>query len=204
MISLQRSMHSSQMYTPGPAMSFLTWRCDLPQKLHRSCSFESVGRATEFLPRREGSAPSIGAGTAPFSSTRGQDARKAKIRREPQSPCRGGRISRSVGLEGEHECHLLHVAPAPVLARLRRADQGMALVVEVGGGVAIRGVVAAADLAAHQALAEMDPAPSDLEALLAPLDGVGKVGDVDLIEMRADFGHGQRLRLCIDRPSKRR
>src|SRR3954469_24473987 len=45
MISLQRSMHSSQMYTPGPAISFLTCRWDLPQKLQRSCSFESVGRA---------------------------------------------------------------------------------------------------------------------------------------------------------------
>src|SRR5579875_554465 len=45
MISLQRSMHSSQMYTPGPAISFLTWRWDLPQKLHRSCSLESVGLA---------------------------------------------------------------------------------------------------------------------------------------------------------------
>src|SRR6185312_1650259 len=45
MISLQRSMHSSQMYTPGPAISFLTCRCDLPQKEQRSCSLESVGRA---------------------------------------------------------------------------------------------------------------------------------------------------------------
>src|SRR3954468_18509323 len=45
MISLQRSMHSSQMYTPGPAISFLTCRCDFPQKEHRSCSLESVGRA---------------------------------------------------------------------------------------------------------------------------------------------------------------
>src|SRR3954469_3272501 len=45
MISLQRSMHSSQMYTPGPAINFFTWRCDFPQKLQRSCSFESVGRA---------------------------------------------------------------------------------------------------------------------------------------------------------------
>src|SRR5581483_9520543 len=45
MISLQRSMHSSQMYTPGPAMSFLTWRCDLPQKLQRSCSLPSLARA---------------------------------------------------------------------------------------------------------------------------------------------------------------
>jgi hypothetical protein len=34
MISLQRSMHSSQMYTPGPAMSFLTCFCDFPQKEH--------------------------------------------------------------------------------------------------------------------------------------------------------------------------
>src|SRR6266576_1268483 len=50
MISLQRSMHSSQMYTPGPAISFLTCRCDLPQKLQRSCSFESVGRAINPLP----------------------------------------------------------------------------------------------------------------------------------------------------------
>src|ERR1700704_5605778 len=45
MISLQRSMHSSQMYTPGPAISFLTCRWDLPQKLQSSCSLESVGLA---------------------------------------------------------------------------------------------------------------------------------------------------------------
>src|SRR5918993_5914726 len=50
MISLQRSMHSSQMYTPGPAISFLTWRCDFPQKLQRSCSLESVGLAISLLP----------------------------------------------------------------------------------------------------------------------------------------------------------
>src|SRR5437870_8893434 len=34
MISLQRSMHSSQMYTPGPAISFLTCFCDFPQNEH--------------------------------------------------------------------------------------------------------------------------------------------------------------------------
>src|SRR4051812_44221151 len=34
-------------------MSFLTCRCDLPQKLQRSCSFESVGRATHLLPGDE-------------------------------------------------------------------------------------------------------------------------------------------------------
>src|SRR3954451_9106073 len=46
MISLQRSMHSSQMYTPGPAISFLTCRWLFPQKLQRSCSFPSLARAT--------------------------------------------------------------------------------------------------------------------------------------------------------------
>src|SRR5919112_4630740 len=50
MSSLQRSMHSSQMYTPGPAISFLTCRCDFPQKEQRSCSLESVGRATSLPP----------------------------------------------------------------------------------------------------------------------------------------------------------
>src|SRR6185503_5510533 len=46
MISLHRSMHSSQMYTPGPAMSFLTCFCDLPQNEHLSRSPPSPMRAT--------------------------------------------------------------------------------------------------------------------------------------------------------------
>src|SRR3954471_16999802 len=63
MISLQRSMHSSQMYTPGPAISFFTCRCDLPQKEQRSCSFESVGRATlDLPPHRAGHSRTVAAG----------------------------------------------------------------------------------------------------------------------------------------------
>src|SRR5712691_3462402 len=46
MISLQRSMHSSQMYTPGPAMSFLTCFCDFPQKEHLRRSPPSPNFAT--------------------------------------------------------------------------------------------------------------------------------------------------------------
>src|SRR3954451_13951181 len=46
MISLHRSMHSSQMYTPGPAISFLTCFCDFPQKEHFSRSPPSPMRAT--------------------------------------------------------------------------------------------------------------------------------------------------------------
>src|SRR6266516_561865 len=54
MISLQRSMHSSQMYTPGPAISFLTCRWLLPQKLQSSCSLLSVGRAMRSFGRSPG------------------------------------------------------------------------------------------------------------------------------------------------------
>src|SRR4051794_31310747 len=52
MISLQRSMHSSQMYTPGPAMSFLTCFWLLPQKEHFSRSPPSPMRATGHPPVR--------------------------------------------------------------------------------------------------------------------------------------------------------
>src|SRR5690606_11395329 len=45
MISLHRSMHSSQMYTPGPAMSFLTCFWLFPQNEHLSRSAPSP-RAT--------------------------------------------------------------------------------------------------------------------------------------------------------------
>src|SRR5690606_20147641 len=56
MISLQRSMHSSQMYTPGPAMSFLTCFWDLPQKEHFSSSPLSLNFAMCCgLPRGRGS-----------------------------------------------------------------------------------------------------------------------------------------------------
>src|ERR1700730_2111257 len=50
MISLQRSMHSSQMYTPGPAMSFLTCFWLFPQKEHLSRSPPSPNLATACLP----------------------------------------------------------------------------------------------------------------------------------------------------------
>src|ERR1700744_2340439 len=49
MISLQRSMHSSHMYTPGPAMSFFTCFWLLPQNEHFSRSPPSPMRATQIL-----------------------------------------------------------------------------------------------------------------------------------------------------------
>src|SRR4051794_33154104 len=46
MISLHKSMHSSQMYTPGPAISFLTCFWLFPQNEHLSRSPPSPMRAT--------------------------------------------------------------------------------------------------------------------------------------------------------------
>src|SRR5919107_6136483 len=54
MISLQRSMHSSQMYTPGPAISFLTCFCDLPQNEHFSRSPPSPNLAIWSSPLAQG------------------------------------------------------------------------------------------------------------------------------------------------------
>src|ERR1700761_6795806 len=50
MMSLHRSMHSSQMYTPGPAMSFLTCFCDFPQKEHFTRALDSPNLATARSP----------------------------------------------------------------------------------------------------------------------------------------------------------
>src|SRR5688500_11159493 len=54
MISLQRSMHSSQMYTPGPAISFLTCFCDLPQNEHFNRSAPSPNLAIWSSPLAQG------------------------------------------------------------------------------------------------------------------------------------------------------
>src|SRR5262249_19988416 len=74
-ISSQRSMHSSHMYPPGPAMSFLTCRWLLPQKLQRSCSLPSLARA-------------IQSPWSPFT---------------PKSPCALGRRGSPRGLTALHD-----------------------------------------------------------------------------------------------------
>src|SRR4051794_8154872 len=58
MISLQRSMHSSQMYTPGPAISFLTCFWLFPQNEHFSRSPPSPMRATGTTPHDRAGGPS--------------------------------------------------------------------------------------------------------------------------------------------------
>src|SRR5262249_1927245 len=50
MMSLQRPMHSSQMYTVGPAMSFFTSFCDLPPKEQLRLPFECSSRRRSTEP----------------------------------------------------------------------------------------------------------------------------------------------------------
>jgi hypothetical protein len=65
------------------------------------------------------------------------------------------------------------VAIDPVLAGLEGLDYGVQGTVEVLGGVPVRRAVAAADVAASEAEAEVDPAGSHREAFLAALGSAG-------------------------------
>src|ERR1700722_20541880 len=77
---LHNVMQLSQIYTPGPAMSFLTSACDFPQKLQ---SVMLVGRAMSEIrvsyPRAwHPSIPEFPCGTAPLH----RPARKTWLRRK--------------------------------------------------------------------------------------------------------------------------
>src|SRR5207237_1632432 len=76
----------------------------------------------------------------------GTRPRTACTRRRLCSSCSCAEPARLLGHEPHHQ--LVHVAPAPVLARLYGADDRMLCLVVMSGRVAVGGVVAAADLAA--------------------------------------------------------
>jgi len=61
----------------------------------------------------------------------------------------------------------VHVAPAPVLARLERLHDGMLGLIKVFGGMLVLGRIAAADVAARETFPEMDPGVAHLQAFLA-------------------------------------
>src|ERR1700712_2714110 len=64
------------------------------------------------------------------------------------------------------ERHFIHIAPAPALRRVIALDDRVARGVEVGGGVPVRRVIAATDVAAGPAEPQMQPDRADLQALL--------------------------------------
>src|SRR5262249_10260073 len=99
MISSQRSTHSSQMYTPGPRMSFLTCFWLFPQNEHLSKSPPSPTRATQQLlhagaPQRPGHHP--GSPTPSAASSTGTSARSRTVPSagSPAKPQRPGRTTR--------------------------------------------------------------------------------------------------------------
>jgi hypothetical protein len=59
--------------------------------------------------------------------------------------------------------------PSPILARFKRSHDGMFCLSEVLGGVLVLRGIAAADVAADLAKAQMNPRIAHLQALLAPI-----------------------------------
>ncbi len=99
----------------------------------------------------------------------------------------GVRVLRRRSHQLEHD--LVEVAPEPVLARFVGADDGVGRQLEVPGGVAPGRVVAAADVSALLAQAQVDPIPSSRgKAVLASWRGRGDVAD--LVDVSAGHWHG--------------
>jgi len=88
---------------------------------------------------------------------------------------------------GRIEVDLVFVAPAPVLAGFERPDDRMASVAEMGGGVLVLGIIAAAHVAAGHAEPQMDPAASGPQTVLATVRAGGDLPD--LIEVAAPGHH---------------
>src|SRR5947209_2994827 len=92
----------------------------------------------------------------------------------------------------QRERDLVVVAPQPTLARLERADNRMARSEMMRGRVAVRAVVAAADVTALGASPEVHPSATDGHAVRAhgSIGAVFKV--VDRVEVGADrvVAHG--------------
>jgi hypothetical protein len=60
--------------------------------------------------------------------------------------------------------------------------------VEVFGGMAVLGGIAAADVSTAQTEAQVDPGVASFDTFLA--DVLAGFGDLDLVEVSALFGHG--------------
>src|SRR5207244_8900047 len=80
---------------------------------------------------------------------------------------------------------LVDVAPAPVLPGLERADDRVAALVGVRGRMAVRRIVAAADVSALQADPQVQPLAAGGEAIDAAVDRGGQLRDPDVIEVGA-------------------
>jgi hypothetical protein len=144
-------------------------------RLLQADAFEQLGYAAENATWR----------TSTWSAPRSEDRRAARPARRAGRRLRDrharGVTRSAVVLEAHH--HLVDVAPAPVFARLSRADDRVAGVLMVGSGVLADRVVAAADVPARLAHPQVHPAHPHRQALLAAGDLTRKVEVIDRIQM---------------------
>src|SRR5262245_46495729 len=70
----------------------------------------------------------------------------------------------------ENERELVDVAPGPVLSGFQRADDRVGARADMCCCVAVRRVVAAPDVAAGEADAQVEPSAARAEAVFAPID----------------------------------
>jgi len=87
------------------------------------------------------------------------------------------------------EVSFVDVAPLPVLPFFKGLDDRVFGSVEMLGGVLIFGAVAAADVAAGQAFAQIYPFIAGFQTLFAAFRSARLNMRVDLIKMRAGFFH---------------
>ena len=93
----------------------------------------------------------------------------------PSNDCRQASAEWPIGQDDRDyavasiDIHIVDIAPAPFFAALRRLNDGMLCLGEVSPRVAIFGRIAAADMTAFQAHAQMHPGIAGLEAILTSL-----------------------------------
>lgn len=77
---------------------------------------------------------------------------------------------------------VIHIAPAPIFAGLKRLHNRVLRLVEMFGGVFVPGRVAAADVATDQTFAQMNPAITHRQTFFAAIGA--RLDGLDLIQVR--------------------
>src|SRR5580658_5693231 len=109
-------------------------------------------------------------------------------------PGDGTELRRHMAVQVEH--HLIDIAPAPAFRRIIAFNDGVLGMMEMFGGMLATRLVAAANMAAGAADAQVKPFPAQLETFLAAL-GAGR-DFLDRIQMRAKIvlGHYSAAAFC--------
>src|SRR5206468_836919 len=89
-------------------------------------------------------------------------------------------LGRALDLRCQH-ADLIDEAPRPVLSRLQRSDDRMPAGLRVRRGVAIGRVVAASNVPALQADAQVQPLLAGEKAVLTAVDRLGELSDSNVV-----------------------